>query len=69
MTSAASATGSGPLDREHLRQRVQEALNGFVAGQLPALDVISTELGPLTDALTELIAGGKRLRPAFCYGG
>ena len=69
MTSAASATGSGPLDREHLRQRVQKALNGFVAGQLPALDVISTELGPLTDALTELIAGGKRLRPAFCYWG
>ena len=67
--SATSATGSGPLDREDLRQRVQKALNGFVAGQLPALDVISTELGPLTDALTELIAGGKRLRPAFCYWG
>ena len=67
--SATSATGSGPLDREDLRQRVQRALNGFVAGQLPALDVISTELGPLTDALTELIAGGKRLRPAFCYWG
>ena len=58
-----------PLDREDLRQRVQKALDGFVAGQLPALDAISEELGPLTDALSDLIAGGKRLRPAFCYWG
>jgi geranylgeranyl diphosphate synthase type I len=58
-----------PLDRGDLRQRVQKSLNAFVAGQLPLLDAISAELGPLTDALTELIAGGKRLRPAFCYWG
>ncbi len=60
---------ASPLDREDLRQRVQKALNAFVAGQLPALDAISPELGPLTDALTDLIAGGKRLRPAFAYWG
>ena len=58
-----------PLDREDLRQRVQKALDGFVAGQLPVLDAISEELGPLTDALTDLVGGGKRLRPAFCYWG
>ena len=58
-----------PLDRADLRQRVQKALDGFVAGQLPLLDAISEELGPLTDALSDLIAGGKRLRPAFCYWG
>ncbi len=58
-----------PLDRDDLRQRVQKALSEFVTGQLPALDAISEELGPLTDALTDLIAGGKRLRPAFCYWG
>ena len=58
-----------PLDREDLRQRVQKALDGFVAGQLPVLDGISEELGPLTDALSDLVAGGKRLRPAFCYWG
>ena len=40
-----------------------------MANQLPALDTISVELSPLTDALTELIAGGKRLRPAFCFWG
>ena len=58
-----------PLDRDDLRQRVQKALNTFVAAQLPLMDSISEELSPLTDALTELIAGGKRLRPAFCYWG
>jgi geranylgeranyl diphosphate synthase type I len=58
-----------PLDREDLRQRVQKALNGFVGGKLPVLDTISDELSPLTDALTDLVAGGKRLRPAFCYWG
>ncbi len=58
-----------PLDRDDLRQRVQKALNTFLAEQLQLMDAISEELGPLTDALTELIAGGKRLRPAFCYWG
>ncbi len=61
--------GPHPLDREDLRERVQKSLNAFVAGQLPLLDGISAELGPLADALTELLAGGKRLRPAFCYWG
>jgi geranylgeranyl diphosphate synthase type I len=56
-----------PLDRADLRQRVQKALDAFVAGQLHRLDGVSEELGPLADALTDLVAGGKRLRPAFCY--
>ena len=60
---------SDPLDREDLRQRVQKSLDGFVAGQLPVLDGISEELGALTDALSDLVSGGKRLRPAFCYWG
>jgi len=58
-----------PLDHEDLRQRVQKALDAFLARQLPLLDAVSEELSPLTDALTELISGGKRLRPAFCYWG
>ena len=57
------------LDREDLRQRVQKALDAFVAEQLPRLDAVSEELSPLTAALTDLLAGGKRLRPAFCYWG
>jgi hypothetical protein len=46
----------GPLDVADLRQRVQKALDGFLAGQLPQLDSISEELSPLTDALADLIA-------------
>ena len=58
-----------PLDRADLRQRVQQALNAFVAAQRPGLVAVSQELAPLTDALTELLSGGKRLRPAFCFWG
>lgn len=59
----------GPIESADLRQRVQKALNAFLASQVLLLDGISEELSPLTDALSELIAGGKRLRPAFCYWG
>jgi geranylgeranyl diphosphate synthase type I len=64
-----SSSSPAPLDREDLRQRVQKCLNAFVAGQQHVLDAVSEELGPLTDALGELLHGGKRLRPAFCYWG
>jgi geranylgeranyl diphosphate synthase, type I len=67
-----SSTGPpdpAPLDREDLRQRVQKCLDGFVVGQQHVLDGVSEELGPLTDAVVELLSGGKRLRPAFCYWG
>ena len=61
--------GGAPLDRADLRQRVQKALDAFVARQLPALDGVSAELSPLSDALAELVSGGKRMRPAFCWWG
>ena len=57
------------LDRADLRQRVQKELSAFLARQAPVLDGVSEELGVLTDALTDLVTGGKRLRPAFCYWG
>ena len=61
--------GQHPLDEQDLRPRVQKALDAFVDEQIPTLDSISADLLPLTDALVELISGGKRLRPAFCYWG
>jgi geranylgeranyl diphosphate synthase type I len=63
------STSLAPLDRADLRQRVQKCLNAFVSGQQHLLDAVSAELSPLTDALTDLISGGKRLRPGFCYWG
>ncbi len=58
-----------PLDRGELRRRVQTALDAFMAAGRPGLAAVSPELVPLTDALTELLSGGKRLRPAFCFWG
>jgi len=52
-----------------LRPRVQEALDAFLARQRAELTAISPDLAPLVDALGDLLAGGKRLRPAFLYWG
>ena len=48
---------------------MQKSLDDFVARQVPRLDAISEDLGPLVDSIASLITGGKRLRPAFCYWG
>ena len=58
-----------PLDAEDLRPRVQKAVDDFVAGQQAVLDGVSDDLGPLVDAVSDLLRGGKRLRPAFCWWG
>lgn len=63
------ATGMSPLDAEDLRTRVQKRLDEFLATQIPLLDEVSPELAPLAEALTDLLRGGKRLRPAFAYWG
>jgi geranylgeranyl diphosphate synthase, type I len=52
-----------------IRTRVGRALDEFLARQRGALGGISPDLLPWLDAVTELLAGGKRLRPAFCYWG
>jgi len=62
-------TGSSPLDAEGLRVRVQKSLDDFLAAQVPILDDVSPDLEPLAEALTDLLRGGKRLRPAFAYWG
>jgi geranylgeranyl diphosphate synthase type I len=50
-----------------LRTQVERALGEFVERQLPAPG--DPELEPMRAAAEELLAGGKRLRPAFCYWG
>jgi geranylgeranyl diphosphate synthase type I len=52
-----------------IRTRVGRALDEFLARQRGTLGGISPDLLPWLDAVTELLAGGKRLRPAFCYWG
>jgi geranylgeranyl diphosphate synthase, type I len=60
---------NSPLDVEDLRTRVRKHLDDFVAVQVPRLDAVSDDLSPFIDSLTDLLSGGKRLRPAFCYWG
>ena len=57
------------LNRDDLRARVQQALDAFVADHRPALLAMGPELAPLVDAVGELLSGGKRLRPGFCFWG
>lgn len=52
-----------------LRPRVQAVLTDFVDRQRGLLGELGPELLPLVDAGERLLAGGKRLRPAFCYWG
>ena len=60
---------ASPLDVEDLRVRVQKVVDDFVARHQAVLDGVSDDLGPLVDAVSDLLAGGKRLRPAFCWWG
>jgi geranylgeranyl diphosphate synthase type I len=50
-----------------LHDRVRAALTAFLAEQVDALGPVAADLEPLTAELALLVAGGKRLRPAFCY--
>ncbi|HKA68809.1 MAG TPA: polyprenyl synthetase family protein [Actinomycetes bacterium] len=57
-------------EADGLRDRIDAALDQFVAAQQVVLDAIGAELEPVLRALRDLIHnGGKRLRPAFCYWG
>ena len=64
----ALAPGS-PVDEERVRVRVDQALGRFLDRQEAVLAAISPELGPVAAAVRDLVRGGKRLRPAFCYWG
>jgi geranylgeranyl diphosphate synthase type I len=60
---------ASPLDAEDLRTRVHKELETFIEGQQHVLDSVGAELLPMLDAARALLAGGKRLRPAFAYWG
>ncbi len=51
------------------RRAVSERLAAFVERQTPALTAIGPELAPVQAMAAELLAGGKRLRPAFAVWG
>jgi geranylgeranyl diphosphate synthase type I len=52
-----------------VRDQVARALEDFLGQQRAALGAIGDDMLPWGDAIGDLLAGGKRLRPAFCYWG
>jgi geranylgeranyl diphosphate synthase type I len=56
-------------DLGRIRTEVARALEAFLARHRDALGGIGDDLLPCLDAMEGLLAGGKRLRPAFCYWG
>jgi hypothetical protein len=65
---AASVTimSTGAADLARIRTEVGAALDKFIARQRHELAGIAAELLPCADAIADLVAGGKRLRAAFC---
>lgn len=62
-------TTASPFDVEDVRDRVSRALTEFVDEQVPVLQSISEDLGPLNDLLVQFTSGGKRLRPVLAWWG
>ncbi len=58
-----------PAGLDWIRPEVAAALERFLRRQRAALSAIGDDMLPCLDAAGELLAGGKRLRPAFCYWG
>jgi geranylgeranyl diphosphate synthase type I len=59
--------GPGVLDVADLRARVRQTAQNFLAMQTELLADVSTDCTPLVRYVADLMDGGKRLRPAFCY--
>lgn len=51
------------------RDAVASAIGGFLDDRAGQLAAIGPELDPVLDMARQFTAGGKRLRPAFCYWG
>ncbi|GAC66964.1 polyprenyl synthetase family protein [Gordonia soli] len=64
--SPRSCTGAGPSDELAL---VEEMLTAQVGHHATKLTGVSDELQQVSDAVTEMVRGGKRLRAAFCLAG
>ena len=60
---------TSPAALDQVRDHVGRALASFLGRQRAALAGLDDDLGPVLDVAGALLAGGKRLRPAFCYWG
>jgi geranylgeranyl diphosphate synthase, type I len=62
-------SSQSPLDTDDLRDRVNEALDEFIAAQQGVLDQVSQDLDSVMNGIRTILNGGKRIRPAFAYWG
>lgn len=60
---------SDPAGLARVRAEVATSLARFLDGQRAVLAAVGPELLPWIESIKGLLAGGKRLRPAFCYWG
>ncbi|RQN03163.1 polyprenyl synthetase family protein [Aeromicrobium camelliae] len=58
-----------PLDDSTFRERVEHELHAVAAAQRARLSDIAAPLTELVDAAAAFVAGGKLLRPLFCFAG
>jgi geranylgeranyl diphosphate synthase type I len=56
-------------DLPGFRERIDHTLTEFVDSQRAVLSPLGPDLDALADAAIAFVAGGKRLRPQFCYAG
>jgi geranylgeranyl diphosphate synthase type I len=66
---AANRAESDPAQLDRIRTGVSDALATFLVRQRAVLAEIGSDVLPCLDAISGLLARGKRLRPAFCYWG
>ncbi|MEQ4500653.1 polyprenyl synthetase family protein, partial [Nocardioides kribbensis] len=66
---AEAALESAPWDGSGFRARVQAALDAHVEEQVTRLAPVGPDATRLLDEARALVAGGKRLRAAFCWWG
>ncbi|HSL66629.1 MAG TPA: polyprenyl synthetase family protein, partial [Actinomycetota bacterium] len=59
-----------PAALDSVRRRVDEALASFLQERRETMATIAPEAAEMVDELRRIVAaGGKRIRPAFCYWG
>jgi geranylgeranyl diphosphate synthase, type I len=62
-----SRTAAALVDVEQVRPRVDALLGEYVAAERAVLTTLGPDSAVLTDAVEQMLRGGKRLRAAFCY--
>ena len=62
-----SRTAAALVDVEQVRPRVDALLADYVADERAVLTMLGPDSAVLSDAVEQMLSGGKRLRAAFCY--